>query len=109
MCTRIISTPLIERVAAEKPDLVIFKGLDYALVDALVERLDPSCDKRIAFVIGGVAVHPTLKSACLVLTESEQQTQAIYDFLGRRIPIRILSKVHQLEGGRRGICGCTGD
>jgi hypothetical protein len=86
-----ISTPLIERVAAERPDLVIFKGLDYDLVGAQVGRLDLSAT-RIAFVIGGVAVHPALKSACLVLTESEQQTQAIYDFLVRRIPIRILSK-----------------
>jgi glycosyltransferase involved in cell wall biosynthesis len=86
-----ISTLLADEVRSEQPDIVVLKGMDYDLTEFLIRRLDLS-HTRIGFIVGGVSVHAVLQHADFVLTESQRQTEEVRQFLGRPIPVTLLSK-----------------
>jgi hypothetical protein len=86
-----LSTLLANEVRSEQPDIVLLKGMDYDLTEFLISRLDLSHTK-IGFIVGGVSVHPVLDHADFVLTESQRQSHEIGEFLGRSIPVQLLSK-----------------
>jgi glycosyltransferase involved in cell wall biosynthesis len=86
-----VSALLVEHVCSEQPDIVLFKGMDYDLAEFLIGCLDLS-RTRIGFIVGGVSVHPILHHADFVLTESQRQSREVGEFLGRPVPVKLLSK-----------------
>ncbi|TDH60863.1 glycosyltransferase [Dankookia rubra] len=88
---RMVSSLLLERLEAEKPDLLVFKGLGYDIVPHVLNRMSLG-SPRIGFILGGTAVDPVLERADFVLAESQGQIEAIHEALGRFLPCRTLAK-----------------
>jgi glycosyltransferase involved in cell wall biosynthesis len=65
------SMAMLERLNAERPDLVVFKGMGYRLVTWLVARSRQPF--RFAFIVGGTARDTVEPLAIYVLAESDQQ------------------------------------
>jgi glycosyltransferase involved in cell wall biosynthesis len=87
---QLVSQPLVDQLAAEAPDIVLFKGIGYDIVPMALDRLPPGT--RIGCIIGGIAVDPILERAHFVLTEGDDQIAAIRAALGRPLPCRPLAK-----------------
>ncbi len=68
---RQVSAALRREVGAFGPDLVLYKGLGYAVNVHLQEGLDPQ--PRFGLVVGGSVTDPLLSRAALVLGEYDRQ------------------------------------
>ncbi|GGC27318.1 hypothetical protein GCM10011504_01880 [Siccirubricoccus deserti] len=87
---QLVSPALIGQLAAEPPDIVLFKGIGYDIVPLALDLLAPTT--RVGLILGGIAVDPILARVDFVLAESEDQIAAIHAALGRPLPCRPLAK-----------------
>ncbi|MFC7474976.1 glycosyltransferase [Dankookia sp. GCM10030260] len=88
---RTVSSVLVERIQADSPDLLIFKGLGYDVIAHVLNQISVGT-MRVGLILGGMAVDPMLARADFVLTESQGQIDAIHKALGRPLPCRTLAK-----------------
>lgn len=65
-----ISTTLINRLEQDSPDLVIIKGVDYAMAAAIRAVFPP---ERIGIIVGGTYEHPIINACKLVFFETRFQ------------------------------------
>jgi glycosyltransferase involved in cell wall biosynthesis len=71
-----VSTPMLRSLAAFRPDLVLYKGLHYAIASFLQERLVP--EPAFGFIVGGAVTDRLLPRAMLVLAEHEGQCRSAF-------------------------------
>jgi glycosyltransferase involved in cell wall biosynthesis len=85
------SHSLVKRVVAEQPDLIIFKGIDYDLVQFVIDQIDLEITK-IGFIIGGASSGIILNYASFVVTESERQSEVVRGQVHPQVPVKVLAK-----------------
>jgi glycosyltransferase involved in cell wall biosynthesis len=87
----LVSEPLLTFLREAKPDVILFKGIDYSLVPYVLDGLgNPKL--IVGFIIGGVSVHPMLHCAKFAFIESSRQRKEITDFLSASLPCPKLAK-----------------
>ncbi|MBK1658387.1 glycosyltransferase family 4 protein [Paracraurococcus ruber] len=86
-----VSTAMLHAVLAEKPDILIFKGIGYSIVGQIIEGARHlAC--RIGFILGGNAVEPELVHADFVLTESDRQAALVRTAVKDAVLCQVLPK-----------------
>ncbi|WP_426956069.1 glycosyltransferase family 4 protein [Muricoccus radiodurans] len=73
---RRVSTPMLYALSAFRPDLVLYKGLFYAIPSFLQERLWPQ--PAFSFIVGGAVTDPLLGRAAMVLAEHDVQAERAF-------------------------------
>ncbi|NJD06558.1 MAG: glycosyltransferase [Methylococcaceae bacterium] len=84
------SKALTDEIGSWNPDVIVFKGIGYDVVDDVIERRGQR--SKYAFILGGGSVAPCLKVASLVFAESDKQRYQVLDYTHGSIPCEILAK-----------------
>ena len=66
-----LSRSLLEQLVSESPDLILVKGIDYAITKAIFEKFPK---QQLGAVIGGVANHPLLHQCSVIFFETDRQS-----------------------------------
>jgi len=86
-----VSKSLREFLIDNRPDVILFKGIDYDLVPYVLDGLENIAPK-IGFIIGGVTIHPMLRRGNFAFIESSRQESEIANFLETSFPTLKLAK-----------------
>jgi glycosyltransferase involved in cell wall biosynthesis len=89
-----MSDLLLERLLADGPDIVLIKGVDYALARQIARS---ALAPKVGFIIGGRSEHALLKDCRIVFFETEQQLatytgRAVACVLPKFIPWQFVKK-----------------
>jgi len=83
------SLAMLYRLQEEKPDLIIFKGMNYTLSTWLISQLKT----KFAFIVGGHCVDKLMNQASYILAETQEQ---INDYF-KNIPSVVFPKTLDLS------------
>jgi len=70
------SNDMLQELEKEKPDVIIYKGLDYRLSKWIRENL--SYRPKIVFIVGGKTNDKYLSEASVILAETEEQANTFF-------------------------------
>lgn len=88
---RHISSELLRRIDEWSPDVIVYKGIGYDVVDSVVDARSKA--SLHCFILGGLSVAPCLRSASLVLVEHDDQRLEVEAYLqGKTVACKTLSK-----------------
>lgn len=85
-----VSEDLLQKLDEFNPDVVVFKGIDYKVVDSVIARRDH--DSRYVLTIGGTVVAPCVKRASFIFLEHQDQRKEIVEYIGMDIRTEVLAK-----------------
>ena len=68
------STLMLNRLLEEKPDLIVFKGMNYTLSSWILNQMDV----KFIFIVGGYCIDKNLSKASCILAETQEQIEQYF-------------------------------